>query len=114
MGFTVTLTNAGPGTSRATNLTDPLPAGTSQPWRLDPAVDGCTIAGGQLDCRFGDLGAGATRTVNLWSQAGATAGPLDNAARVSAANVDPAACTTCKASAAIAVQASLPRSLRAL
>jgi uncharacterized repeat protein (TIGR01451 family) len=67
IGFTMTVRNTGTGLARGAALTDPLPAGAGLAWSVSPAVQGCSIAGGVLDCAFGDIPGGGSRTVHVTS-----------------------------------------------
>jgi uncharacterized repeat protein (TIGR01451 family) len=77
IGFTLTVSNAGPGIAKGASLNDALPAGTGVDWSISPAFAGpgsCTITGNPpsetLSCNFGDLaasGAGSTRSVHVSS-----------------------------------------------
>ena len=71
IGFTVQLTNSGQGVAKAVTLSDALPGGTGVDWSLVSPVTGCSITGSPpnetLDCTFGDLAPGASRTINLTS-----------------------------------------------
>src|SRR5256712_702657 len=77
IGFTITLSNAGPGDSTGTTLTDPLPSGTGISWSIasqsGPAT--CSILAGPpqtLDCGSFTLASGASEVVHVTS--GTTAG----------------------------------------
>ncbi len=66
--FDVTVSNAGPGTAKAVTLSDPLPGPVSGNWAVsgaDAADCVSPIAGGTLDCSFGELAAGASKTVTV-------------------------------------------------
>ncbi len=68
VAFDVTVSNAGPGTAKAVTLADPLPGPTAGNWSVSGADSGdCVspIAGNTLDCSFGDLAAGQSRTVTV-------------------------------------------------
>jgi uncharacterized repeat protein (TIGR01451 family) len=67
IGFTMTVRNTGTGLARGAALTDPLPAGAGLAWSVSPAVQGCSIAAGTLDCAFGDIPGGQSRTVHVTS-----------------------------------------------
>lgn len=105
VGFTLTLTNAGPGSAKAVTLTDdPLPPNPGLAWAVEPAVDGCSVAGGKLSCSFESLAAGEVRTVHLASPTSAeSGGTLSNQATAAAGNL-PHGCAACTASAATVVQ----------
>lgn len=89
VSFSVTVSNAGPGIARSVTLADPLPGGTAGSWTIDsqPAGDPCAIVGAQLDCDFGDLAAGQSRTVVVVATTDAeNCGIYDNTATASATN----------------------------
>lgn len=72
MGFTIVVSNAGPGTALGATLSDPLPGGEDIDWFISPAYAGpgtCGIAGAAplqtLNCSFGDLAAGSSATVHV-------------------------------------------------
>ena len=67
IGFTITVSNAGPGTATSVTLTDALPTGTGIVWSISPAVSGCSISSNTLSCNFGDLAAGGSKTVHVTS-----------------------------------------------
>ena len=90
IGFTVAVTNAGPGSETGVTLSDPLPAGAS--WTISPAYGGpgsCSIggtAGSQvLNCTLGTLGNGATASVHV-SGASAAAGVYTSTTTVTVGN----------------------------
>ena len=70
MVFTVQVDNAGPGTANDVKLSDTLPTGVvGDTWVEDPDNAECEITGGnQLDCAFGDLASGASKTVNMMTR----------------------------------------------
>jgi uncharacterized repeat protein (TIGR01451 family) len=87
-GFTITVTNDGPGTASNVTLHDPLPAGVA--WAESPDNPDCTIASGTLDCSFGDLIEGASASVHIVGPTeAADCGTLTNTATVKADNEDP-------------------------
>ena len=65
--FTLTMKNGGPGVAKSATLSDPLPAGVVGTWSItdQPVGNPCAIVAGQLDCDFGDLPAGASRSVTV-------------------------------------------------
>ncbi len=65
IGFTMTVRNTGTGLARAVTLTDPLPTGAGLAWAIAPAAAGCQIQAGALDCAFGDIAPGDSRTVHV-------------------------------------------------
>lgn len=98
IGFTVTVSNAGPGVATAVTLNDPLPAGDGVDWSISPTVAGCTINGAVgsevLSCSFGDMASGATRSVHVVSDTNPTtelcaSADLENTATADATNDAP-------------------------
>lgn len=75
IGFTITVSNAGPGTAHGVGISDPLPAGAGVVWTVDPAVEGCTILAGTLLCDVGDLAPEGTFSVHV---TGTTPGGIGN------------------------------------
>jgi uncharacterized repeat protein (TIGR01451 family)/LPXTG-motif cell wall-anchored protein len=70
IGFTITVNNAGPGTAKSVNVTDPLPtgvAGSGISWSVSPPNAACNIASGTLSCNFGDIASGASASVHITS-----------------------------------------------
>ncbi len=52
IGFTITVTNNGPGAATNATLNDPLPFGTGVSWAISPAYAGpgtCSITGAPAD-----------------------------------------------------------------
>ncbi len=100
IGFTITVSNTGPGTAKGVMLDDPLPAGEDFEidWSLAPAVEECSISGNlgdeTLTCDLGDLAAGDSFSVHLTSptplvgEACATA-TLPNTATADGSNTGP-------------------------
>jgi uncharacterized repeat protein (TIGR01451 family) len=91
MSFSISVFSDGPGTATGVTLTDPLPGGAGISWSTSTA--GCTISGTAptqtLNCTFGDLAAGASRTVNVTSGTSASqsvCGAYPNTATVNATN----------------------------
>jgi uncharacterized repeat protein (TIGR01451 family) len=78
IGFSLTVSNAGPGTAKAATLNDPLPSGAGVDWSISPAYAGpgtCSITGAVgsevLTCAFGDLADNASASVHVSSQTSA-------------------------------------------
>jgi uncharacterized repeat protein (TIGR01451 family) len=74
IGFSISITNGGPGTATGVTLHDPLPAGGDVDWSISPAYSGpgtCDITGAVgsqiLDCSFGDLASGASFVIHIMS-----------------------------------------------
>src|SRR5579884_2397647 len=67
IGFTITVSNGGPGTAYHVGLTDPLPSGTASPWAIDSQTTAgqCSISGGNLSCSPVDLASGASFSVHI-------------------------------------------------
>lgn len=91
VGFTVTVTNGGPGTAFGATISDPLPGGDGIDWSISPAVTGCTITGTPpnetLTCAAADLASGASRSVHVVSgTAYASCGTLTNLAAAAGTN----------------------------
>ena len=85
--FTIVVGNDGPGTAYDVTLTDELPGGIT--WAITPAVTGCSITAGTLDCDLGDLAAGASVSVTVVGTTDAAdCGVLDNTASADASNDD--------------------------
>ncbi|HUR22937.1 MAG TPA: DUF11 domain-containing protein [Acidimicrobiales bacterium] len=94
IGFTVTVSNAGPGTATNVVLNDPLPSGTGIDWSIAPPRAGCSITGAVgaqvLSCSFGDMVTGATASVHVVSGTTTlTSGTFTNTATASASNHGP-------------------------
>ncbi len=90
IGFTITVSNAGPGTAAGVTLNDTLPAGIA--WAEDSAS--CSITAGVLSCDIGSLAPGATFQVHLTGTTDAEdCGVIPNTATVSATN-EPASATS--------------------
>ena len=96
IGFTITVTNDGPGIARDVMVTDTLPANSGLAWTID-AIDGqapgaeppCSIADGVLTCSFGDMAVEDQHSVHISSDTDATScGVVDNTATVTISNGD--------------------------
>ena len=89
IGFTVTVSNGGPGVAKAVTLSDDLPAGLT--WSESPDNPDCSIdtaaSPDVLACSFGDLGSGASRSVHIIATTDAAdCGTVNNTAIASASN----------------------------
>jgi len=97
IGFTITVTNDGPGVANAVTLNDPLPDGTGVDWDIVPAYAGpgtCSITGSPpaetLTCAFGNMADDASATVHVQSATTAdSCGDYPNTATADADNFDP-------------------------
>jgi uncharacterized repeat protein (TIGR01451 family) len=67
IGFTITVSNAGPGTAKSVSLSDALPTGAGIAWSISPPAAGCAINSGTLTCNFGDMGANTSKSVHVTS-----------------------------------------------
>ena len=88
--FSMTVSNTGQGTATGVKLSDPLPGGVAGSWAVsgtDAADCVSPIVGGTLDCSFGDLAAGASKTVTVTAPTDASnCTTYDNVATVSSTN----------------------------
>ena len=81
--FTITVSNAGPGTAYGVNLSDTLPGGLT--WFENS--DACSISAGVLSCSFGTLAMGASASVTVSAvTTPANCSVLENTASVAASN----------------------------
>ncbi len=102
-GFTIEVTNQGPGVATGVTLHDPLPAGVT--WTESPDNPNCSITGGTLDCDFGDMAEAATASVHIvGATTAANCGTLTNTASVDALNEGDAFGGDNSATATITVQ----------
>src|SRR5579884_2804708 len=102
VGFTITVSNGGPGTAKGVSLSDPLPAGTASSWSIDSQTTAgqCSISSGTLSCSPVDLASGASFSVHVTAQTSyAACTTYDNTATASASNAPDAqdsASVTCE------------------
>jgi uncharacterized repeat protein (TIGR01451 family) len=75
IGFVITVTNAGPAPAAGVVVSDTLSSGSGLSWSIADGRNGalCTLAGNALSCPFGDLAAGASRSVHITSPTTAAA-----------------------------------------
>ncbi|MDE0805372.1 MAG: SpaA isopeptide-forming pilin-related protein, partial [Acidimicrobiales bacterium] len=87
VSFTIVIGNDGPGTAYDVTVDDTLPSDVD--WTIDPAVDGCAITSGVLECDLGDLGDGESVSITVTGTTDAAdCGVLDNTASADASNDD--------------------------
>ena len=87
IGFTITVTNLGPGLAKSVTLTDSLPAGIV--WSVNSASCSIDTAPNPdvLSCNFSDMASGASAGVHLTGTTDATdCGTIPNTATVGATN----------------------------
>ena len=87
--FTITVTNAGPGTARDVTLSDPLPAGALLAWQT--GTSGCAITGSgaaqALSCTVASLAANASFTATVSALTGVGTCPaISNTATAKGSN----------------------------
>jgi uncharacterized repeat protein (TIGR01451 family) len=90
VGFTIKVTNPGPGKAYGVTVTDTLPTDAGLSWSIE-SQDGtaCAIALGVLTCNIGTMDANTTYTVHITSPTTAATpadSPVDNTAHVSTDN----------------------------
>ena len=89
--FNIVVTSGGPGTAHNVVLSDPLPTkGGLLNWTFDTGGNpgnACTIVSNVLNCPFGDLASGQTRTVAVKTTAGAPSGACDGSTITNTATV---------------------------
>ena len=104
VGFTITVTNDGPGTAFGATLNDPLPAGDGINWTIESQTGGasCAIAGSPpaetLSCGPIDLADDASFSVHVVSDTQpsgevCTPATLTNTGTADATNDDPVTAT---------------------
>lgn len=90
IGFTVTVSNAGPGPATNLTVSDPLPGAAGVNWSISPATAGCSITGTApaqtLTCTVASLASGASLVVHVVSQT--TASSVGTFANVATARAD--------------------------
>ncbi|MGZ4142437.1 MAG: COG1361 S-layer family protein, partial [Actinomycetota bacterium] len=90
VGFTITVSNAGPGDASSVSMTDTLPTNPGLSWSIAGTTGGptCGISSGVLTCTAATLTAGSNFTVHITSPTtSATCGTINNTAAVTATNV---------------------------
>src|SRR4029450_6667856 len=90
VGFTITVTNAGPGDAKDVHLDDLLPTNAGLDWSIGAGTGAqfCDILQGHLVCDFGDMGV-TSYTVHITSDTDATTcGTIENTATVTIGNGD--------------------------
>ena len=90
LGYTLTVTNAGPDAAAAVTLSDTLPADLGTPSATTTAGS-CSIVSGQLSCALGALASGGTVTITVAGtlSMSTTATSISNTASVSSTTDDP-------------------------
>ena len=93
IGFTVTLSNAGPGSATGVSISDPLPGGTGVDWSIDSntPASSCSISGTAptqtLSCGPATVASGGSVTVHVTSHTtSASCGTYDNTASFTTTN----------------------------
>ncbi|MGE5297637.1 MAG: hypothetical protein ACM3KM_00550 [Acidobacteriaceae bacterium] len=105
--FTITTSNAGPGTATNVVTTDTLPGGLA--WTENPDNANCVIANGVLTCTYATMAEGASDSVTVQAVTNTeVCGPLNNTANVTAANEDQTKTDDNSASASIMVNCLFP------
>jgi uncharacterized repeat protein (TIGR01451 family) len=89
IGYTITVSNAGPGAAKNVTLSDPLPANPGLSWSINggPNAAECSIGGGSLSCNFGTVIATGSKTVHITSPTtSGSCGTVSNTATTAASN----------------------------
>jgi uncharacterized repeat protein (TIGR01451 family) len=93
-GWTISVNNSGPSTSRNVLVTDPLPASIIASSVVATSSSGsCSVSGATVTCALGDMAAGGSAVVKIEGQIdpAATGAALANTATVSSSTADPVA-----------------------
>ena len=91
VGFTITVSNAGPGRADDVALTDVLPTNGGLDWSIDggTGAEDCEIVEGTLSCDFGDMPAETSLTVHITSGTDyTTCGVINNSVTVTIHHFD--------------------------
>ena len=87
IGFTITLSNDGPGTAKNVTINDPLPAGAGISWSIESGPANCSITSATLHCTAVDLADGASIVVHIVSDTtAASCAEYENTASASSSN----------------------------
>ena len=85
VGFSITVSNLGPGTAYDVTVTDNLPASVS--WTIDSGSENCQINGSTLSCTYDALASGASQTIHVSGTTNANScGLMTNTVNVAASN----------------------------
>jgi uncharacterized repeat protein (TIGR01451 family) len=86
--YDLTVTNTGPSSSTAATVVDTLPTGVTFV-SSTPGPPACTLAGADLTCVLGPVGAGGSAAVTIDVIVNATPGDIVNVANIAGAEPDP-------------------------
>jgi uncharacterized repeat protein (TIGR01451 family) len=90
IGFSILVSNIGPGEAKSVTLSDSLPPGVGMVWTIDAlnSDSSCTITGGNsLSCSFGNIPSTGSKKVHVTSPTTpANCGSVSNTATASATN----------------------------